>query len=267
MSFFRVIMPNYNNREWLEKSVGSVLKQTFTDYHLIFVDDKSTDDSMEKFGEIIRKIKTDARISWTIAIDKAWNGGARNLGIEYGILPEKESEYTLFLDSDDWLCDENILQDLHDFIVAKNMPDCVRLPYICRIGDEEIKIMLDDDTPDKLVRSCFVACWTKCIKTKLIPKFPENTLMEDVVQHIEQCDKIITVAPFTRPAVVWNRNNSNSCSREENQDCQHGKWQSSMYRYMADLLDLELEHDYCEEERGKRSKKCLENIREGLFIQ
>lgn len=258
MSFFRVIMPNYNNREWLERSVGSVLKQTFTDYDFIVIDDCSTDGSQEYLERL-----NDKALVFSCS-EKRWNGGSRNIGIQQLV---GQSKYTLFLDSDDWLCDENILQDLYDFIVAKNMPDCVRLPYICRIGDEETKIMLDDDTPDKLVRSCFVACWTKCIKTKLVPKFPENTLMEDVVQHIEQCDKITTVAPFTRPAIVWNRNNSNSCSREENQDYQHGKWQSSMYRYMADLLDLELKHDYCEEERQKRSKKCLENIRKGLFIQ
>lgn len=258
MSFFRVIMPNYNNREWLERSVGSVFGQTFTDYDFIVIDDCSTDGSQE----YLERLNDKALVF--LCSEKRWNGGSRNIGIQQLV---GQSKYTLFLDSDDWLCDENVLQDLHDFIATKNMPDCVRLPYICRIGDEEIKIMLDDDTPDKLVRSCFVACWTKCIKTKLIPKFPENTLMEDIVQHIEQCDKITTVAPFTRPAIVWNRNNSNSCSREENQDCQHGKWQSSMYRYMADLLDLELMHDYCKAERDKRAQACLQNIKDGKYIQ
>lgn len=258
MSFFRVIMPNYNNREWLERSVGSVFGQTFTDYDFIVIDDCSTDGSQE----YLERLNDKALVF--LCSEKRWNGGSRNIGIQQLV---GQSKYTLFLDSDDWLCDENVLQDLHDFIATKNMPDCVRLPYICRIGDEEIKITLDDDTPDKLVRSCFVACWTKCIKTKLIPKFPENTLMEDVVQHIEQCDKITTVAPFTRPAIVWNRNNSNSCSREENQDCQHGKWQSSMYRYMADLLDLELMHDYCKAERDKRAQACLQNIKDGKYIQ
>lgn len=258
MSFFRVIMPNYNNREWLERSVGSVFGQTFTDYDFIVIDDCSTDGSQDYLERL-----NDKALVFSCS-EKRWNGGSRNIGIQQLV---GQSKYTLFLDSDDWLCDENVLQDLHDFIVAKNMPDCVRLPYICRIGDEEIKIMLDDDTPDKLVRSCFVACWTKCIKTKLIPKFPENTLMEDVVQHIEQCDKITTVEPFTRPAIVWNRNNINSCSREENQDCQRGKWQSSMYRYMADLLDLELMHDYCKAERDKRAQACLQNIKDGKYIQ
>lgn len=73
--------------------------------------------------------------------------------------------------------------------------------------------------------------------------------MEDVVQHIKQCDKINTIVSCNSPIVVWNRNNSNSCSKEENQNLQKGKWQSSMYRYAADLMDLECKHDYCEEHR------------------
>jgi len=269
MSFFRIIMPNYNNSKWLEKSVGSVLKQTFTDYHFIFVDDKSTDDSMEKFGEIVRESKTDAHISWTIAINKAWNGGARNLGIEYGIWPEKESEYTLFLDSDDWFYDENVLQNLHDFIVNEDYPDCVRLPFgIEYDGDKFAKVMLDDDNAEKLVKSLFVASWSKCVKSELVPLFPENTLMEDVVQHIKQCDMIAyPVAVFNKLVVVYNKNNSNSCSSPQNQKAQNAKWQSSMYRHMADLLELQLSHDYCEKQRQIRAKRCLENIKNDKFIQ
>ena len=269
MPFFRIIMPNYNNENWLDKSVGSVLKQTFTDYHFIFIDDKSTDDSLEKFGEITRNIKTDARISWTIAIEKAWNGGARNLGIKYGgVLPQKESKYTLFLDSDDWFASPDILQKLHDFIVDRDYPDCVRLPYEAVYdGDKRLPVMLNDATPEALAGSIFVACWTKCIKSDLIRPFPENTLMEYVVQHIAQCDVINTVEVFDKPVVIYNRNNVNSCSRENNQDLQHGKWQSSMFRYMADLLDLELKHDYCIKQRDWRASICLENIKKGVYSQ
>lgn len=261
--FFRIIIPNYNNKEWLRKCLNSVFDQTFRGYRVTFMDDISRDGSLEEVMEIVKR----GNVGITIrACDrKRYNGGTRNSALN--IWDIFEPKYILFLDSDDWLCDKNVLKDLHDFIVENNYPDCVRLPYKCRIGEEETTVMLDDDTPEKLVASPFVACWTKCIKTELVQPFPENTLMEDVVQHIKQCDVISNVVPFTRPVVVWNRNNLNSCSREENQDCQRGKWQSSMYRYMADLLDLELEHDYCKQERDKRAKVCLDNIKAGKYIQ
>ena len=269
MPFFKIIMPNYNNSEWLEKSVGSVLQQTFTDYHFIFVDDLSTDDSLEKFGDITgnKRRELTPRISWCQNTHKRWNGGSRNAGLKYGY-PLIDSRYTLFLDSDDWFISDDILQKLHDFIIDADKPDCVRLPYTAEYnGNEHLPVMLSDSSPEMLVKSIFVACWTKCIKSELIQPFPENTLMEDVVQHIDQCDKINTVEVFTEPAVMYNRNNSNSCSAVHNQDLQHGKWQSSMFRYMADLLDLELTHDYCIEQRNWRADVCLNNIKKGVYTQ
>lgn len=260
MSFFRVIIPNYNNAEWLDKSIGSVLNQTFTDWGLVVIDDASTDGSYDKALNLV----ADKGIVIPNG-DKRWNGGSRNVGLELYL----GTEYTLFLDSDDWFHDDKVLQDLHDFIVDHDYPDCVRLPYdIVYDGDKRVNVMLDDDTIEKLVHSMFVACWTKCVKSELVPRFPENTLMEDAVQHIEQCDIINSLEVFTdRPLYTHNRNNTNSCSIEKNHDLQNSKWKSSMYRHMADLLDLVVEHDYCEEERQKRAEKCLENIKKGLFIQ
>lgn len=259
MSFFRVIMPNYNNREWLEKSVGSVLKQTFTDYDFIVIDDCSTDGSQEYLERL-----NDKALVFSCS-EKRWNGGSRNVGLGF----YKDSDYTLFLDSDDWFASPDVLQKLHDFIIEENYPDCVRLPFgIIYDGDKSTQVMLDDDNAEKLANSIFVACWSKCVKSDLIPPFPENTLMEDVVQHIKQCDMIAyPVAVFNKLVVVYNKNNSNSCSSPQNQALQNAKWQSSMYRHMADLLELQLSHDYCEKQRQIRAKRCLENIKNDEFIQ
>ena len=42
-----IIMPNYNCAEYVEETVKSVLEQTYSDWELIFVDDCSTDNSVE----------------------------------------------------------------------------------------------------------------------------------------------------------------------------------------------------------------------------
>lgn len=45
-------MPNFNKGLYIEKSINSVINQTFKDWHLFIVDDNSTDDSkkiLEKF--------------------------------------------------------------------------------------------------------------------------------------------------------------------------------------------------------------------------
>jgi glycosyltransferase involved in cell wall biosynthesis len=46
-----VLLPVYNCRRYLDEAVSSILRQTFTDFELIAVDDGSTDDS----GDILRR--------------------------------------------------------------------------------------------------------------------------------------------------------------------------------------------------------------------
>lgn len=42
-----VVIPNYNYARYLPERIASVLRQTFTDYELILLDDASTDDSLD----------------------------------------------------------------------------------------------------------------------------------------------------------------------------------------------------------------------------
>lgn len=259
MAFFKIIVPNYNNGEWLRKSLSSIVSQNFTDYEVVLIDDCSTDNSVD----IMNEYKEKYGFHIICPDHKVWNGGARNLGINFPI----ESEYTLFLDSDDWFDDNNCFQEIYNIIQKDNKPDCVSLSYNCVIGNNVSFQFMDRKSPKDIAETCYVACWTKCIKSNLIQLFPENTLMEDVVQNIKQSDFLETVSVCKKPIINWNRNNRNSCSREENQNLQQGKWQSSMFRYAADLMDLECSHDYAENHRKWRLQIALNNIKDGKYIQ
>ena len=254
--YFQIIIPNYNSEKWIKTCIDSVLNQTYPCFNLVIVDDMSTDNSVNIIKEYAMK---DIRITLIENKEKRWNGGSRNVGINQKIL----TDYTLFLDSDDWFYDNKCLENLKNAIIDNNYPDCIRLPYVFLQGNYQKKVMLNEDNPKDLVNSLYVAPWTKCIKSKLAVKFPENTLIEDVVQHIAQCDVIETVAVCDTPMVVWNRNNVNATSLKENQHFYNSKRISSIYRNIADLMDLECEHDYCEEHRKWRIE-CYKNIvREG----
>lgn len=89
---FSVVIPVHNKLPHLERSINSVLNQTFSDFELILVDDASTDGSSNKIKEF-----NDSRIRIYIR-DTPGPGGyaARNLGIE-----KAEGEWVAFLDADD----------------------------------------------------------------------------------------------------------------------------------------------------------------------
>lgn len=255
--FFKIIIPNYNNGAFLRQCIDSVLNQSFKDFEIILVDDVSTDNSREIIKEYEER---HCNIKAILLEEKKWNGGSRNEAIKV----PTDSTYTMFLDSDDCFDDDSCLQTIYDIIINNNYPDCVRLSYNW-CGDEKRPVILTQSTPADLVAVCDVACWTKCIKTELIQYFPENTLMEDVVQHIAQCDVLQTVVPCLKPIVNWNRNNPTSCSTNPN--IQNGKWLSSMYRYCADLMDLQCKTSYCEAHRVYRMETAQKDIKNNITRQ
>lgn len=250
MSYFKVIIPNFNSEKFIKKTLDSILNQTFKDFDLIIVDDMSEDKSVE----MIKKIK-DKRIHLIENDRKRYNGGGRNVGIEYPI----KSKYTLFLDCDDWFYSKDTFAKIHDKC-EKTKADCVTLPYV--IYDGEYKyFMLKRNSPEELVKDLNVACWTKCIKSELVVNFPENTLMEDVAQHIEQCDCLETCVSLDEFVVVWNRANRGSISQKPNK-----KRKSSEWRQLADVIDLCLEHDYCIKEQERRVQEYLELLMSGRHV-
>ncbi|MCW1908061.1 MAG: glycosyltransferase [Candidatus Saccharibacteria bacterium] len=85
-----IIIPTYNGLPWLEKTVRSVLDQTYKNFTLYIIDDGSTD----KTAAYVKALK-DKRVRY---LHKA-NGGqstARNVGIKASTSP-----LLAFLDSDD----------------------------------------------------------------------------------------------------------------------------------------------------------------------
>lgn len=258
---FSIIVPNYNNAPWLDRLFESIYRQTYKDYEIIFVDDCSTDNSVQ-----IAENWRDA-FEWFEIIEleeKRYNGGTRNVGIRR----PGYRKYTLFIDSDDWFADEHCLEEIARIIKENNEPDLIRLSYFfSKMGSAFLVNLGKQTTVEEIVNNENVACWTKCVKSEKLVPFPENTLMEDVVQHIKQLDNVETIAGCEKGIVVWNRDNENSCSN--NTELQNGKWRSSLYRYFADLLDLraEIKKPECKAQLEKRIITTLDNIHNDVFLQ
>lgn len=102
MSKVSVIMPVYNAEKYLSEAIESVLNQTYTDFELLLINDRSTDNSKE----ICRNYsERDSRITLLENNSEIHGPGpTRNIGLDYAT-----GEYVYFMDADDW-ADEELLQ-------------------------------------------------------------------------------------------------------------------------------------------------------------
>lgn len=96
-----IIIPNYNYARYLEERFQSILDQTYSDYEIIFLDDASTDDSVnlvrKQFSAYLARIEVNAINSGNPFIQ--WNRGVRMSG----------GEYVWIAEADD-LCSPNFLE-------------------------------------------------------------------------------------------------------------------------------------------------------------
>lgn len=88
-----IIMPVYNTEPFLAEAIESILNQSFKDFELICINDKSTDTSLEILKDYQKK---DSRIKIFSNIKHYGAALSRNRGLK-----EAVGKYLTFLDSDD----------------------------------------------------------------------------------------------------------------------------------------------------------------------
>src|SRR4051812_4022993 len=113
--FFSVIIPVHNKLPHLDRSINSVLNQTYLNFELLLIDDASTDGSEH---EILKYVDPRVRL-FRRSRPGAGGYAARNLGIKKAIY-----EWVCFLDADDeW--DISLLETLKHTIEEHAEVECV----------------------------------------------------------------------------------------------------------------------------------------------
>ncbi|MEH7440670.1 glycosyltransferase family 2 protein [Neobacillus drentensis] len=180
-----VVVPIYKVEKYLSRCVDSILQQTYKNLEIILVNDGSPDNC----GIIADQYaKEDKRVK---AVHKE-NGGlsdARNYGMRY-----VTGEFTLFVDSDDWL-EQKMIQELVQ-ASYKYQADIVQAAFYYAYDDHllfDSRVYKKDKEPEsfdnktlmyQLVKNEKVKnfAWGKLYKTNLIKDIPfkKGVLFEDV---------------------------------------------------------------------------------------
>ena len=101
-----IVVPVYNAANYIRQTVDMVLKQTFSDWELILVEDCSKDNS----AEVLRSLERELQEPRIRVIYKEKNEGAakaRNTGIDAAT-----GRYLAFLDADDIWMDDKLEKEL-----------------------------------------------------------------------------------------------------------------------------------------------------------
>ncbi len=182
--FISIVMPVYNVEKYIEKSIQSVLAQTFTDFELLLVDDCSPDNS----GKICDTFaKMDDRIK---VVHLPQNGGVANA--RNTVMIPADGEYLCFLDSDDHF-DSDMLEVLADS-VKKNPAQAVVFGLIEEYYNDN----------DILKSTKTVTCESKIIKNK-------KDLREEILKleakdlYGYPCNKMYNVAYLKETKAVFPR--------------------------------------------------------------
>lgn len=198
-----VIVPVYKVEAYLEKSIGSLSRQTLREMEIIAVNDGSPDRS----GEILARLaREDPRI---LVLEKE-NGGlsdARNFG-----LARARGEYVAFLDSDDF-ADLDLYQRLYDKAVEKNA-DMVACPvtYVWPDGREKrVASGVWDCSSEQERKLCFTrfypAVWNKLYRRSVLEEsgvlFKPGATFEDVEFSHRLFPYFKTVAAIDSAAVNY----------------------------------------------------------------
>lgn len=108
-----VIIPNYNHEKYLDLRIKSILMQTFQDFEIIILDDKSPDNSKN----IIEQYRNHPKVSHIIYNEN--NSGSTFIQWNKGFELSK-GDYIWIAESDDF-CDKTLLEKLLKAIIEDKM--------------------------------------------------------------------------------------------------------------------------------------------------
>ena len=271
---FAIIVPNYNNdhgdyngKTFLQNCIESILNQTYKNFELIIVDDMSTDTSVDTILEYISK---DRRIHLEENNRKRYNGGSRNVGIDYALEYFGKFDYFCFLDSDDWWKHNKVLETINNRLYGHDMA-VIGAEMLFKDG-VRYKTFNEWKTYKDFFMSIghttlWCTAWCRVIKKSKIVYFPEDSLMEDRTWSYEQADnvnyeKVINIKEIF---YTWNRmNTSTSVSIVRDKI-----WEASAWKHIGQQLMLieRLKHKEMIPVIQERIEVCKQKIKNGTYQQ
>ena len=266
MLAFSVIVPVFNVKQYLNKCLDGILNQSSTDVELLLVDDGDSIQG-EAIG-ILTRGQADIELMNALGYDAAAPG---NHEFDYG-MERFQGEWVVFVDADDYLCDNAALSKLNKAILTNE--DCELVFYPCKVSvyGEDYSGFLEERVYDKgsqcmednclsrrsvVFGSVFVQCFKKSVIDAFQLRFDESiSYAEDrlfVCSYYLRAKKTVVLSDVLYCYVV----NDSSLMHDENRK---KRLNSDQVKSVL-LLEKEMFQS------GNANLKHLRKYMHGLYVQ
>ena len=200
MSLISIIIPYFKKKEFFEKTIHSVLNQTYSNFEIFIVyDDESKDD----LNFVTKISELDSRINLIINNQNLGVGQSRNKGIKHS-----NGEYIAFIDADDlWHQDKLLMQiefmQSNNYYISHTSYDIINEKED-KISSRKVKTL----TYDQLLKSCDIGLSTVILKKNLLDDdilFPELKTKEDYVLWLKITRKGQKIVALDKTLSKWRK--------------------------------------------------------------
>lgn len=114
---FMVIIPSRNNSRWCERNLNALISQKYDNWHAIYINDASTDDTQQKVEDFIRGHHLENKIR---LINNETRLGAME-NIYRAVYMCDDWDVVVLYDGDDWFNGTNVFDVLNKAYLDKNV--------------------------------------------------------------------------------------------------------------------------------------------------
>ena len=200
MSLVSVIIPYYRKKQYISRTLKSVINQSYKKLEIIIIYDDDNKEDLKFIKQITLK---DKRIKLLVNKKNLGAGLSRNKGIK-----KSRGEYIAFLDADDlWLKDKIKYQvkfmKLREIIFSHTSYSIINNQNMIiskRIAKNFLRLK-------DLIKSCDIGLSTVMIKKSHLKtnKFPNLKTKEDFVLWIKLLSKSVKIYGIDKNLVLWNK--------------------------------------------------------------
>ena len=207
MDLISVIIPYYKKKKYIDRSISSVINQTYTNFEIILVYD---DDDKSELSYLINSYNSNKKISFIKNKKNIGAGLSRNLGIS-----KAKGKYIGFLDADD-VWEKNKIEKQIKFMKDKKF----------KVSHTSYKIIGENNefigrrkartfySYKEILKSCDIGLSTIIMERNIIKnniKFSNQKTKEDFILWLKILKKKIPIGGLDQILSSW-RSNKNSLS-------------------------------------------------------